>query len=415
MKKGIRYDNNRFEGTFLENGIPVYIQRPEIIPDHMGVLIVFLPMVGSCVEDVGQHGLINVLNHVLMDQEGFRNFRIERKGIFADGFTSQKYSMFQIKASKDDFDQAVESLRYIVKPSFIDQHIDLGIKRAFCDHGRTSVNADFIFNEFYVEELFGENHPLSHLPVGDVHAIRNTSRALLEALHRQYYHSGNIHILCGGAFSEINDDIIIDRLNNVFGSIAKQSPCSVDFSISLDKKGVQSDVSLKNLSHNRFRCEFFKHDTLGNDGRIALDLLSYALSSPYHPMVSKIQNRYALSFSRLCSSSSSLAGWNFVVDVRSGKKNLSDIVPMFFELLSSIDMGYLNKVLLSRREKRQRLFCKPIDLCVSAVDVYVSGFSPQSHREVEYLEDSDMAERILGLTYQLSNERPFVLSAYSTV
>ncbi len=234
-----RYDTAVFNKHHLSNGITVWMQKSPVIVDDGGLLTVFLPGVGSTLDPLSHRGMAHFFEHV--------PFRGTKKKPSAEllakpvtmlggnivngtntGQLRTKYCVSDLTAGH--FDLAIETLyEMTINPLIAEDDVTTEIGTILKEYDRSCSDGQRMKWRVFFDAFYGSRHPLGHLPIGEREAIRAMTAQGLREFHERYYHSGNIHILCGGAFSEIPN--ALDRLEKIFGAMPKTEPTnfSVDW------------------------------------------------------------------------------------------------------------------------------------------------------------------------------------------
>ena len=234
--EGIRrkYDTAIFDRRQLSNGIPVWLQKSPIALDEGGKITAFLPGIGSQLDPTDQYGIAHFFEHIPFrgtvnkpsDELVMRPITL-RGGRVHAAYTSLDVTAYSIvNLTQEYFDLAAETLlELVINPRIAEQ--DVLVERGAILNERKMVYGEprKVRAEVFYNVPYGSAHPLGHFPIGDEAVIAGMTSERLKAFHEQHYHSGNIQLLCGCSFSEMED--VLERLECTFGSLPRTEPTVV--------------------------------------------------------------------------------------------------------------------------------------------------------------------------------------------
>ena len=231
-KPGRRYDTAQFEQQRLTNGIPVWIQRSPIYLSDEGILIGFLPGVGSCRDPKGQEGTAHFFEHMpLKGTESFPSSSsisaaVKGRGGSYNASTATEWTRFYVQLARPHFETAVHVVSDLIAKPLLREEDVLTERGVIADEHLRSL--PFLGGNKAMQDLANSvvgDYPYNHPVIGRRRSIKSMTRMALVDFWEQHYHAGNLQFIVGGAFAERSD--VLDTLNKEFGNVRSGTPAPV--------------------------------------------------------------------------------------------------------------------------------------------------------------------------------------------
>lgn len=411
-----KYDTSVFEPHVLSNGIKAWFQKSPILTDEEGVIIAFLPAVGSQLDPPEARGTAHFFEHIpfrgtrhLPSKEAIMR-PIERLGGKISGAeTSLDYTHFSVFAAADCLELGAATLCEMVAEPLV-RESDVAAERGVIakEYEERFKNPDALATRHFLEHFFG-NHPLNHTPLGDLAVIESMTADLLRAFHDRYYHAGNIQLVCGGSFAERGDALSV--LDRSFGQIrradAAQAPATLPSLLARSGRESVTDPACKRDSL------FFVYPfaPLGDADEAALNFLAASIAGGMtSPLMIELREKRGIIYGTPEHSIWTFADlWFFFLRLPVPSGKFGEAQEIFHDVLRDLAPDYL----LARQEERQRgrkcAFQHPTQACKSVREEICDYGRPYSFRETEDIQDNLTLEEVFRWRDYLLNREPFVL------
>lgn len=414
-----RYDTAVFEKHTLANGITIWMQKSPILVDESGILIVVLPGVGSQLDPPDKKGTAHFFEHI-----PFRGTRKKpssqaiikpislRGGSMSNTNITRERTQFCIQnLAPEDFELAVETLYEMVTcPLITENDVRLEIGTIMKEYERGCADGNRMTTRTYIETFYGSKHPLGHLPVGYPNTIENMSTELLWTFHKNHYHSGNIHIICGGAFSKIPS--ALSCLEKSFGKLSNNASAIPD----IDWYG---NTRITRLAVIEPQCKrdwlILRYSipmrTKADRPNVALRALASILGDGVDsPLMEELRTKRGLIYgSGLCDASSKPRYLDFTMFAPVAAENFGLVQEIFKTVLKRLATQTIVDAFMGRQLKRRIAFDHPINTCRNIVEEIVKWGKPFSFAEDEEAEDKVTLEEIFNWRDYLLHTEPQVL------
>jgi predicted Zn-dependent peptidase len=386
-----RYDTAQFEEMRLENGIPVWIQNSPVYLSDEGILIGFLPGVGSCRDPKGQEGVAHFTGR--MPLEGTKNFpssasisaAIEGLGGSRGARTSTEWTRFHVQLARSHFETAARMISEIIGKPLIQNDSVLSQRNVIA--GECFRSAPFLGEskmKFDLAQSVVGDYPYNHPVIGRERAIRCMITGMLKDFWERYYHSGNLQLIVGGAFAERPD--ILDILNEKFAAIRAGQKVQ--------------PTAAPHYTYKRFRLTDPRYGRSAlavrwiiappNDGKsYAIELLLRSigtgsdspLAQHFRDELVKTDTTDFVDFQRFAPFWS--AGFIFPIPAKNFAK-ARDMVRM------RIEQPWQEVEIVHERDiaRRATAWCDPLEACLAAVEEITVTGHPVSFRELEAEQDT---------------------------
>jgi predicted Zn-dependent peptidase len=386
-----RYDTAQFELTHLENGIPIWIQKSPIHVSEEGILIGFLPGIGSCRDPKGQEGVAHFFEH--MPFKGTENFphcssittAVDGLGGSWNAATSTEWTRFHIKLTRPHFETAAHVISELIAKPLLRNEDVLTERGVIADeHLRRAPFLGARQLEQDLARLTVGDYPYNHPVIGRRQAIKSMTRAMLTDFWEKYYHSGNLQLIVGGAFAQRPD--ILDILNREFRGIRSGAPVLA--------------IATPVCDHGRFRLTDPRYVrsalVIGwmvspPEGRksyamnLLLDSLGRGMDAPLVEYLrSKVGKTYGTNFVQYNEFAPFWSvGFAFPIPIKYFGGTRDMVVRLLEDPWSHVGSKHERNI-----ARRASAWCDPIDACMDAVGEITTNGRPTSFREVEDEQDS---------------------------
>lgn len=404
-----RYDNGIFVVRKLSNGIQVHLQRPQLVPDDNGIVMAFLPNVGSCIEAPHEHGIAHFFEHIPFDERQLSG--MHRAGGDWNGSTSILLTSFHITAPRESFAQSVRALKLLVaEPSFEEQVVlrERGVISR--EYAMKWADTEYDMAVRKCHAFFGKDHPLGHFPIGDLQVIEMMTAEMLEHFFVRHYHAGNIQLVCGGAFSELGEERVLNLLEQVFGTIRRGMPTSLEVRLPLQKRSEQVVLTDADFPREHLALHCLSGEQLTPVDIDALDFLAGLMSGMHSPLLRELRTKRGWVYeSGLCHMNASSFGWDFGLECWTKHEHFAQVRDIFWKVLKELSPKYIQEQQNLRQLERKSEFSHPVNLCKQVPNRIASIMgSNHSWHFWEGLEDELSLERVFKWRDRLLRMDPIV-------
>ncbi len=399
-KIGRLHDTAQFDKHVLSNGIVVWMQRKTIQTDYRGHLGVFLPKVGSVLDPPNKKGLAHFFEHMPFEgTEAVSDYllnikRVTERGGITHGLTSFDMTSYFAESHLDDAELVSETLYdYMSNPSITTENVE-SVKRVILREYEEKYAKGFYYETVDFFRAVFENNQLGNLPIGIHYDIKSIDRDDIASFFFQYYHAGNIQLVCGGSFSYRED--MIGILESRFGKIRNGSPVSHD--IKLPEK-IQTGF-IENLYDNRYMMNrttvtHFIQKLSHRDFlkfRLIMDNISGNLDSPLVVELRRNKGRaYSGDMIQFLSKSQYDMVQFYCRVVEDSPQYFEDT---YFKVLSEVDSEFFAECKLKKQLKRAISFEIPVEVCRNKPSEVLFYGKPISYSEADNQNDSLTIEEI---------------------
>jgi len=408
------HDTADFEKHHLNNGITVWLQKPNVVTDYKGYLSVFFKNVGSANDPKGLEGLAHFLEHMLFrgsykhESEAELKKPIIENGGSINACTSNEFTEYYIEIAQQYFLQALETLHGLVfEPVLNSDHVLLEQQIILREISKDKLSGKSLIERHENDFLLDKKNSMRHHPLGYPSSINKIGVNELSDFYKQYYHASNANIICGGSFSQISE--VVRLLEDAFGAISS---------------GVKSEMVQCGEDRMKSGRKIF------TDKRYGMDMLDMAYVFPYMPFAEReplqslidmlagdelspfvIEMRekrgltYHVNAGTIANRRNCYAGFKCEMD----STNFTLACNLFLEVLAGLNESCIEKYFIKSNLKRLSAFKSPIKTCKYLVhEIMISG-RPYSYRESEAIEDAIGIEDIIAWRDKLLGMEPLVL------
>jgi zinc protease len=409
-----RYDTSVFEKHTLDSGVTVWLQKPPVVTDYGGVLIAFLPQVGSQMDPANAHGTAHFFEHIPFrgtigkPTSELLSSPVRSVGGDITAVTSRYWTRYEANLTRENFRLAVETLyEMVVRPSLNDEDVVLERGAILQEHKLRFTNGQSWVQKLIVESFFAP-HPMAHMPIGETEVIANMTAQNLREFHESHYHSGNLHLVCGESFTEGSDTLAV--ISDCFGKLPKRpaSQFPGDFSLYFGKSGrviIEEPRCRRDLLHFAYMMP-----PRDDDSDHALGFLARFLSNGMHsPLMRELREKRSLIYeSGICQITTSRRACTFTVAFPLDRENFDLAESIFKSVLQGLDKDQIRQYQLESQLHRRIEFRSPYSACLDVVDVITSWDRTYSETETDALNDAITVESVLAWRDYLLNVEPFV-------
>lgn len=412
-----RYDTSVFERSELSNGIPVWIQQSPILTDDGGELIIFLPGVGSQVDPIGTYGTAHFFEHLPFRGTKTKPSKellvnpIKALGGDVNAMTGMQRTKYYVKLPREQFALAVETLYTMVLEPLLREEDVLGeIGVISQEYRRAYSNGDKLAFKIAVEFLYGKNHPLGHLSLGELESIRGMKTDSLKLFHSSWYHAGQFELVCGGAFSELDRLWLLGTLEKWFGSLPRTDRAQIvpDHSQLFGEK--RHGIVYEPRCGRDVMAMIYPIPPKSENEDYALRFLSSAIAGDIDsPLMIELREKRGLVYeSNLCWVQTSQDIWMFNVRLPVPVASFVEARSVFREVLEKLSADEFLRRQKQRQLERKLAFKDPISACHQAVEEIVDWGRPFSDHEIERGQDEITLDETFKWRDYLLEAEPFI-------
>lgn len=424
--EGIRrkYDTAIFDRRQLSNGIPVWLQKSPVALDEGGKITAFLPGIGSQLDPEDQHGIAHFFEHIPFrgtlnkpsDELVVRPITMRGGKVHAayTGYDVTAYSI--VNLTQEYFDLAAETLyEIVINPRIAEE--DVAAERGIILNERKMVYGEpkKVRGELLYKVPYGPGHPLDHFPIGDESVIAGMTAERLKAFHSRYYHCGNIQLLCGCAFSEMED--VIDRLERIFGGLPRTEPTVP----AVDRYAFCKGPGETEVIDPRVGRDFmvFKYPLPRKNPKqpdhAALSLADALAENIDSPLVKELRVKRGIVYeSGLCGVMDRRDYLGFDVFLPVTRENFALAREVFLQTLRELEPQVLLDKLQQWQLRRRIQFKDPADVCDDTIGEIVGWGQTFSFRQKEDFDDALTLDEIFAWRDYLLQAEPYIIKMRTT-
>lgn len=409
-----KYDTGVFETHRLDNGVTIWLQKPPVLTDEEGIVIAFLPQVGSQQDPAEAHGLAHFLEHLPFRGTAKKPskealvFPIEEAGGSVNAQTSRDFLRYIVEMPLDNFALAAETaLELVARPLITDENLEKERGAIAQEYRNNHSGGRNLGSAYFYRSLFGE-HSLAHSPIGSPESIEKMTRENLEIFYRDHFHAGNVHVVCGGSFAERDD--VLEVIGQLFGELPLGTPITLRDSelLPFDKKGREAivdprcDVASLTIA---YPLRPVLSDVKGDALEFLMQLLSTGMRSPlFLELREKTGLIYSLEWALQCYRDIWVTGLN--IPVR--PQHFGVVEETWRRVLECLDADFVVKCQKTRQLSRRTRFSRPLSRCYGLVQNLSSHGRNFTNWEIETTEDAVTVEDVLGWRDYFLNAPPFI-------
>jgi predicted Zn-dependent peptidase len=309
---------------------------------------------------------------------------------------------------QEKFELACETLGEMASAPLIrEKDVELEKGVILQEYERCFANGDNLTMKYLFERFFS-GHPLGHSVLGDPSHIQTITALECRRFHNQYYHAGNMHIICGGSFSEYPD--VLNIIENFFGQIRAGEPEKFDI-LPLEILEKQERVSIVDKSCGRDQSFLvYPFNPLSFLDGVILNLLANSLAGDMDtPLLTELREKRSLLYEKnLCRVADWPQGASFTVYLPVKSKNLEIAQQIFREVLHGLNADYLRMRQKARQIGRRSSYTGQIAVCQGVIDEIVRFGRTMSFREHSDLVDEVTLEQVFTWRDRLVETTPFM-------
>lgn len=424
--EGIRrkYDTAIFDRRQLSNGIPVWLQKSPIALDEGGKITAFLPSIGSQLDPTDQHGIAHFFEHIpfrgtVNKPSGDLVMRpiTTRGGKVNVAYTSLDVTAYSIvDLTQEYFDLAAETLyEVVINPRIAEDDVAAERGVILNEHKRVYGDPNKVRAELFYKISYGPGHPLDHFPIGDESVIAGMTAERLRAFHMQYYHSGNIQLLCGCAFSEMED--IIERLERIFGGLPRtETTVPMVDRYAFCKEPGETEVIDPRVGRDYM---FFRYPLpRGNSNQPnhgASSLAKVLAENIDSPLIRELRIKRGMVYETgLCNVVDQRGYLGFDVSFPVTRDNFALTHEIFLQTLKDLDPQTVLDKLTQWQLRRRILFQDPADACDDAIGEIVGWNEAFSFQQSEDFQDRVTFDEIFAWRDYLLQAEPYIIKMRTT-
>lgn len=413
---GRKYDTAVFETHKLSNGIKVWLQKPPILTDEEGILIVFLPGVGSQLDPPHLHGIAHFFEHIPFRGTKNKpsteavNKPINMLGGGLNANTSYQRTVYFCTLDKENFDLAASTIfELVTQPMLSPEHCAIERGAIANEYRMRYANGASFARRHVLVAVYGD-HPLNHDVLGELPVIDAMSVDDLMVFYKAHYHAGNIQIICGGAFAEI--DGVVEKLDQVFGNLASGPVAPNPLHIQDLPFGKSGRVLITDPACGRDSLSIVHLMPLVDrrEGVAMYVLCNYLSGSMTAPLIDELRVKRGLVYEFNSLAMSSMAGMTKIgLACATPSKNFEEVSDIYRRVLKNLSKDDLIEYQRSVQRSRKTSFKHPISVCENAVEEVTVYGQTFSYKEEEQIDDDVTLDQVFRWRDYLLKAEPFVL------
>jgi predicted Zn-dependent peptidase len=412
-----RYDTAVFETHLLPNGITVWMQKPPIITDDEGILIACFPTIGAIRDPTGKEGLAHFFEHIpfrgTARKPSFRDLigPVESMGGEWNAATSTFWIKYFVTLPKDLFPLAVETIFEMSTAPLIREG-DVALERGVIGEECKSKLADAaqLLHLHINQRLFG-NHPFAHHTVGNLESIASMTAHDLKGFQAKFYRARNLHLICGGAFTERDDALSV--IESAFGSLPDSGEAIPlpDF-----PEFIESNVELRDPRYGRdsflmtWRLPRPEHNW-----EYPLQLLAGAVGDGQHtPLVSTLREKLGVVYDSHLTKTQQTPEpypWSFHMYVRLGEEHFDQTHDVTTKAIRELASDLVIWEHRRRQRARRTAFIHPVRECHNTVEEILFDGHPVSFMQAAEENDAVTLDHVFAWRDYLVAHDPIVVRA----
>lgn len=410
-----RYDTAVFEKHVLPNGATVWMQKPPIITDDEGILIACFPTIGAIRDPIGKEGAAHFFEHIPFRGTVRKPSRqelvdpIQAMGGDWNAATSSLWTKYFVTLPIDHFPLAIETVFELSTSPLIreeDVALERGVISEECKNKMANPNQ--LLQLHIDQQVFG-NHPLAHHVVGNLDSIASMTAADLRAFQSRYYHPRNLHLICGGAFTEWPD--ALDLIEHVFGSLPDSG---VIIPLPAFPEVQKMKVELRDSRYGRdsFALSWILPRSEKN-WCYPLQLLAGAVGDGQHtPLVSALREKMGATYDIHLTKVKKTAPpypWGLGMYVKLGKEHFDCAHELTFKALREISVELILAEHVKWQRSRRSRFTLPVMECHNTVNEITVDGRPISFTESFEEHDAVTVDQVFAWRDYLLAHDPIVI------
>ena len=408
-----KYDTAVFDKHLLSNGVTVWLQKSPILTDEEGIIIGFLPNVGSRTDPWNAHGMAHFLEHMPFcgtkgkpDKDAIYK-PLQEWGGWCNANTNQHRTAYMVGLPGECFELAAETLyELIANPLFDGEAIAIERDVIIEEHEQYFSSSRNIAARHILKSFFGK-YPIGHHPVGEISVLLQIKRGQLLEFHKKHYHGGNLQIICGGSFSKRKDALKI--IKRYFDVIRGGEKTILDKMEILPYDDLWQYV-IEDKSCKRDIMEYlWPIPPLSDLSEITLRFFANALAGHLNsPLIEELRSRRGLVYESGLSSLRKYPDFClFSVVFPVDKKHFKTVNDVFYDVMENLSSEYLVAQQRANQIRRMMSFSNPISECKNIIEDITTDGRPYSFREIEDLKDRIRSEEVYKWRDYIAKTAPF--------
>ncbi len=211
----------KYKKTVLKNGLRI-ITVP--LTDSQSAIGMILVETGSDYESKEQNGLSHFLEHMVFKETTNRTgdqikIEIDSMGAMANAFTSNEYTGYYAKASKEKIAKVIDFVSDMyLNPTFPQKDIDIERGVIIEEIHMYEDLPRAVVSEMW-EELLYPQTPAGRPIIGPIENIKNFNRNDFISYHEAHYVPSKTVVVVGGG---INEKEVIQQIKNIFSALPQE-------------------------------------------------------------------------------------------------------------------------------------------------------------------------------------------------
>lgn len=412
-----KYDTAVFERSVLSNGIPVWLQKLPVLVDERGIIIACFPNVGSIQDNPRKQGVAHFFEHIpfrgTLNKPTPRELLepLENIGGSWGGTTSTYWTKYVVSTSNEYIELAAETVKELATAPLIRKE-EVALERSIItqEHHREYGSGVSLAGLHIRQRVFGDQ-PFGNVTLGTLESIQSITEQDLREFQRQFYHSANMQLVCGGNFA--TDPKVMDTLEQTFGSLPK--PNKLKATLPKFPTPLTNFVELSNPLYGRSHLTVMWLFNCPADRRAyyALRLIAKTMAGSINaPLVKVLRQQLGILYEvGLLKAHLLPNGLVLSVGLPVPAENFDTALELTMQILGELSEDALIANHRSWQQSRKTYFEHPISACHSVIEE-ITVDRPYSFREVEIENDSIELEEVFSWRDRLLNTKPIVAKVH---
>jgi predicted Zn-dependent peptidase len=396
--------------------VEVWIQKPPIVTSEAGIVIALWKHVGAWRDPQDKQGLAHFFEHIPFT--GTRAFpdrnqlfhTISEIGGSMNASTGKIRTAYYTTAPTSQFAEAVHivselALRPLVRGEDIEK--ERGV--ILSELRRRYANND-IFTGDAIDKLYWKDHPLGKTAIGNEDGIKAVTAEDMRKFQSDYYHTGNLTLIVGGAFSERKD--ILEILEKEFSDTAVGLQSSHWPRLPFENV---EEVVLEGEQYQRSLISLrWLFPLISAEEGLRQDFISSALSDALtedrdSPLPNIIREKLGLAYeTRYAYAGANFESVGFSGLIKVPQKNLALVEEIFMDCLRNLTADEVAKNRRRGQIARVMNYTDSVNAAHRAIDD-ISDFNRTiSYKEEEDISDSVTPEEVLSFRDKILATKPWV-------
>lgn len=338
---------------------------------------------------------------------------LQRAGGDYNGTTSLEWTKYHVSVPKDKLLLAVRGLASLTVEAEFDEKVVTREQKVISrEYDMIYSEGDTVITASMMQDFFGPAHPYGHLPIGKLSVIQGMTLDQLAAFRDLHYHAGNLRLVVGGAFSELPELFVLEKLERAFGNLRRGVSAVLPEGLPLHQKGKTGYAVDARFQRDHYHAWYFGAEKLDDHDWDAVNFLENCLNGMQSPLFRELRLRRGWVYSsQICHAGRNPFGWMFRFECPTPKANFPKLIPIFRSVLERLRPGYVREQLRARQNERKSAFHNAISVAKGLPSAITTGEGKKTQHYREAIEDELTIERVFAWRDRLLVEKPFIFEA----